>query len=670
MKYLLNKFIRPKSLLLIFGAVGILIIFFSYNEIRQSKTELLELMVNQSHALLETVLVSSEEVLVTSTKIEEEIKLRLVNNANIIKTLLAMRKVSDNVLKKIAEENRIFRINIIDYHGRLLYSNFKNTPGDNIEPGFAKENLSAIINSQTDRLILGIRKARRGGGYRYIVAVAGPGKTIIVMNVDAAPLLEYRRNMGFGVLLRRLADKKGVIFTALQNENTIIAASSNVDSLDDIGASPFLQKAISDSTFEWRFHEFNGSNLFEAVHPLIYSGRVIGLFRIGLSLDAFNRIEESIQKRVIIIGIILFLLGSILIVLVFVYQNLDLTRRQYSSIETFSKKLIQSVNDAIIVLDEDLRIKQVNSAGEILFDKNSSELRAKYFDQLTGGMLCIDFKSGESKLVQADCRVGNSLKHLLISGNHFLDENNEKNYVVVIKDLTELKELEEQVARNEQLLAMGELASGVAHEIRNPLNAIATIIQQLKKDFKPAGDEDEYYSLTKIVYGEVQRINETIKNFLKFARPEPVKFSEFTLSTLCREIDKQFSNHLAQKSIKLEINQKWDGPVNWDGHKIKQVFINLIKNAEDAITGEGLIGIAIYEKMGNIHIDLSDTGSGISGDNLNKIFNLYFTTKAEGSGIGLSVIQRIITEHGGIISVESKPGEGTTFRIKLPVNTL
>ena len=668
MNYLINKFIRPKSLILIFIAVAVLIVLFAFNEVKQSKAELLELMVNQSHSLLETVLVSSEQVLQTSSKIEEETRLRLINNANTIKTLLSINRINNSVLSKIANENKILRINIVSYNGKLLYSNFSNYSDQDIMPEFVKDNLSQIINGQKEQLSLGIRKARIGDGYRYIVAVAGPHQTIIVLNVDAAPILELRRNMGFGVLLRRLANNQGVVYTALQNENAIIAASSNVDSLDDINNSPFLQKAISDSAFEWRITQFKDNDIFEAVHPFTFNQRIIGLFRIGLSLDAFNKIEDSIYKRVVIISIIFILLGSVLLILVFVYQNLDLVKRQYSSIETFSKKLIQSVNDAIIVLDDRFRIKLINNAGEILFDKNQSEVENEEFNILIDNDNSIDFENDESKMQQIECTIKNAKKSLLFSRNQFYDENKSKNHVIIIKDLTEIKELEEQVTRKEQLLAMGELASGVAHEIRNPLNTIATIIQQLGKDFKPVSESDEYYTLTKLVQKEVQRINDSIKNFLNFARPEPVRYYVFTLSELTNEIRHLFQNHLSNKNISLNINQVWDGTVNWDKDKIKQVFINLIKNSEDSIGNNGKIDINISQDKGNILITLSDTGKGISKDNLSKIFNLYFTTKSEGSGIGLSIIQRIITEHNGIISVDSEVNIGTTFGIKIPVN--
>ena len=132
-------------------AVGILIVLFAYNEIKQSKDELLELMINQSHSLLETVLVSSEQVLQTSSKIEEQTKLRLINNANTVKTLLSTNRINNSVLKKIANENKILRINIVSYKGKLLYTNFSSTSAQNISPEFVKDNLSEIPEKYFER---------------------------------------------------------------------------------------------------------------------------------------------------------------------------------------------------------------------------------------------------------------------------------------------------------------------------------------------------------------------------------------------------------------------------------------------------------------------------------------------------------------------------------------
>ena len=214
---------------------------------------------------------------------------------------------------------------------------------------------------------------------------------------------------------------------------------------------------------------------------------------------------------------------------------------------------------------------------------------------------------------------------------------------------------------------MGELASGVAHEIRNPLNTIGTIVQQLDKDFEPSSNNEEFHSLAGLVYKEVKRINETIQSFLSFARPDPVNPSEFEISEFISQIEQQYRPMLNQKSIQLSFKINWNGRVFWDMRQMKQTFMNLIQNSFDAIKNGGSIVIIFNELNKNeIEILFMDSGSGISPENINKIFSLYYTTKAKGSGIGLSLVQRIIFDHNGLITVDSREGEGTTFAIRLP----
>ena len=158
-----------------------------------------------------------------------------------------------------------------------------------------------------------------------------------------------------------------------------------------------------------------------------------------------------------------------------------------------------------------------------------------------------------SKLNQIECNIEGKTKYLLISKSEFKDENDAINTIYVIRDLTNQKLLEDQVKRKERLTAMGELASGVAHEIRNPLNTIGTIVQQLKKDFLPTNNEQEYNQLTQLVYQEVKRINSTIQDFLRFARPEPINRSHFEIDELVKQIDNQYKSLMQEMNIHFTI---------------------------------------------------------------------------------------------------------------------
>lgn len=647
-------------------AVAVLVISSAYYELNQSKKEMLQLMSNEAHSLLETVLVSSQEVLYASDEVEEEIQTRLLNNANAIKILLESGKLNNSILDRIADENRIPRIIVFNRNAEKIFSNSNEKAPPLASREYTWENLSQIFNNETDTLIIGFKKARGGSGFRYVVALASSNNDAIVLNLDAEELLKFKRRVGFGVLIKRLTENEDVLYAVLESFDGILAASGKVEGLDNINESRFLFNAIEDSVYAWRITKFNDNDFFEAVHPFALEGNIIGLYRIGLSLNPLNVINKRLTVRIIIIAIFLFLLGSVMLVLLFVIQNLDLAKKQYHSIETYSNKLIKSVSDVIIVVDNKNIVKEINEAALNLFNLKYKDSIGKKINTLVNNKIFGEIFLTAKSVNQITCDIAGETKQLLVSKSHFVDGNEMENSVLIIKDFTEIKKLENQIARSEQMNAMGHLASGVAHEIRNPLNSIATIVQQLDKDFEPTENKEEFHSLARIVYKEVRRMNKTIENFLKFSRPEPITKMEFSLSELITSLEIQYKALLKKKSIKLIVEQNWGGEVNWDRSKIQQALINLIQNSIEAIGENGTIRISISDKVKDVIIKINDTGSGISKDNLNKIFNLYYTTKASGTGIGLGIIQRIINEHDGIIIAESEEGIGTTFIITIP----
>ncbi len=667
MKFLHNILANSKNLIIVFISIAILSVTSAYFELQQSKDELFNLMENQAHSLLESILISSQEVYYASSEIEEEMNARLLNNASIVRILLEQDRVNDLVLKKIAEDNHLFRINIIDKNGKQLYSSASSAMQYAPVPELqAQQYLFPIFNGEKDTLLIGLRKSRMGAGFRYVVALASSNNDAIVLNLDAEKLLEFRRRVGVGILIRRLAENKNIIFSALEDKEGIIAASPNVDSLKSFSKFDKLKSMSTDSAFAWEVAPFNGEVLFQAAHIFELDGKMNGLIRIGLSLEPLNLIYERITRKSIIIAIILFVLASVIFTLVFVKQDLESVQKQYKKIESFSNEIIQSVSDAIVVVNKNGKVIELNHSAEKLFGLSASIGNETELSKIIENQDCLSILQNDSSIQQYECEINNEKRFLLISKSDFIDEDDNKNRVLVIKDLTEIKQLEKQVNRNRQLKAMGKLASGVAHEIRNPLNAIGTIVQQLDKDFEPVENSEEYHQLAGLVYSEVKRINETIQNFLRFSRPEPIQKQLFNLKDLILNIEQQYSMLLKERMIELKIEQNWDGEVFWDRNQIKQVLINLMQNAIDAIKTNGKIKLNISNDEKYILIIISDTGPGISENNLERIFDLYFTTKAEGTGIGLSIIQRIIAEHDGMITVESKVGEGTTFTIKLP----
>lgn len=629
---------------------------------------MLHFMSEEAHSLLQSIIVSSQEVVYASDEVESAIRSSLLNNANIIKILYEKNLVTNILLKEIAEKNKLNRIHIIGKNGVKKYTSSIVSSHKQLSADFIKNQLEPIFSNKLDTLIVGFKNAREEEGIRYVVAIASSNNDAIVLNLNAEELLAFKKRIGFGVLIRRLTEDRAVKYAILENENGILAASGDIErikALSDIDSSSWSQ---DDSTYRYKISKYGDQEVLESVHPFDIGGESIGYYRIGLSLDPLERINDRLQRRVFISAIVLFVIGFIIITIFYLRQNLEIVKKQYLNIETYSKNLIESVSDSIVVCKQNGIISEINKSAQVFFESTKKNLRGKKLSDI----LNIEFPEGKdfNGVQQFECLINGRAKELLISRSKFIDENENENTVFIIKDLTELKKLEKQIARNEQMNAMGQLASGVAHEIRNPLNSIATIVQQLDKDFEPVSDNKEYHSLAKIVSKEVKRMNETIENFLRFSKPEPIQKSKFILKELLDSISNQFTPLLLEKGIKLSITQNWDGEINWDRNQIKQVLINLLKNSIEAISNSGKIDLIILNVDNHIVMKIVDNGEGIPKENLQKIFNLYFTSKAKGTGIGLSIIQRIINEHDGIITVESDSQIGTTFTISLPINNV
>ncbi len=660
--------LSPRTLLIIFLLMAILMFSSALIELQLSRSELTHLMTEQAHSLIETLLITSRNALLSNERLDAAIRERLLNNANFVRMLYEQNRISNTLLTRLAEEQGLYRINIFNRYGEKIYYSHQQEHIDRYQRNNPQKILQPIFTGETDTLLIGIKPARFEDGYRFAVALAAVNRSAIVVNLDAGQILQFRKEIGYGNMLRSLVVNPGIVYVALQDSTGILAASPNVRRLEPVSGSPFLLSSLQDTVPGTRIYRFEEVDVFETVHPLFYKGRTVGLFRLGLSMEPLDEINARIIRRFGFISIILLFIGGILFSLVLIRQNLETTRKQYQVVETYSSKLIRSVSDAVIVLDEKNHIRIFNPAASKIFGKSESETIGRDFQSIVDCADCAAITSSVEQMKQVECRIGGKTKYLLTSRSRFRDENDEPNTILIIRDLTSLRQMEVQVQRNERLTAMGELASGVAHEIRNPLNTIGTIVQQLDKDFEPKESGAEYHELAGLVYNEVKRINETVQHFLRFSRPDPLYPEPFILSEMLKALKKQYQPLLESNGGSIAVQQKWDGEVVWDRKQMQQVFMNLIQNAADAGKTEVHISIAVHPLSDEeIEIAIVDDGPGIPAEILPRIFNLYFTTKANGTGIGLSIVQRIIYEHEGSINVNSVEGRGAEFLIRMPV---
>jgi signal transduction histidine kinase len=225
--------------------------------------------------------------------------------------------------------------------------------------------------------------------------------------------------------------------------------------------------------------------------------------------------------------------------------------------------------------------------------------------------------------------------------------------------------IEEQLRRSEKLSTLGEMAAVLAHEIRNPLGSIRGTAEILRDDYRPGDPKHEFIE---IQIKETERLNHVVEDFLRMARQQPVELRDCSIREELETIVTLVAKDAHNRGITLLLEQNADQAViRGDGEKLRQAFLNIVINALQATPSGGSVTITLDRVGPEFVISFRDNGSGIAPDNLQRIFEPFYTTKTDGTGLGLAVTRKIIEGHGGKLDIESGVGLGTTVSIRLPM---
>ncbi len=346
------------------------------------------------------------------------------------------------------------------------------------------------------------------------------------------------------------------------------------------------------------------------------------------------------------------------------------------SIESYNENILRSVASGVITFDREGTIMTFNPAAEIILSKRSEDAIGNICEGVFGKdnpITKIQMESLErgEGIARMETTVEKSYGEKIWLGlnTSLLRDNTGRliGLILVFSDLTEIKHLQAQMELKERFALLGEMSAGIAHELRNPMGAIAGFSKLLSKKLD---NGDERKPIADAIEKEINGMNRVINELLNFTKPTDLNLSKVDLKPL---IEDSLSS-IQLNSVKYNLISGKIPAIDADDVLLKQVFINLFQNAIDAMPEGGELKIVLNIKpqtetqRPEAEIEISDTGSGIPEDRLKKIFHPFFTTKKNGTGLGLSLVQKIILYHGGKVEVESKKGKGTTFRIGLPVN--
>jgi len=393
---------------------------------------------------------------------------------------------------------------------------------------------------------------------------------------------------------------------------------------------------------------------------------------VGLDMSPIEVARKAEVRHAVIMGAILLLVGFAGFTLLFLVQSYRTTQASLSRIKAFSDTVVEKVPIGLLALDPQGRVATFNNSAESILQLSTREVLGRKADGIIPPELLDEINHSKNQVdvieKEIECTAANGKRVPLEIGVSSLKDENDVflGNVLLFKDLTEVRTLRHEVARSQRLASVGRLAAGVAHEIRNPLSSIKGFATYFKERYP---DRPEDQQTADIMIQEVDRLNRVVGQLLEFAKPVPVKPKWVSLQDLLNDSIKLITDRAAEKgiSIRAQNNIQVD-EVRVDPDRINQVLLNLYLNAIDSMEpgGELKVKISSDGQHRDVVIQVSDTGCGISRQDLSKIFEPYFTTKSTGTGLGLAIAHNIIEAIGGSITAESEKEVGTTFTVALP----
>lgn len=510
------------------------------------------------------------------------------------------------------------------------------------------------------------------------------------------------------LLYALIADRKGKLIFHSQREKEGSEAL----------ARPSLDQLLSLNPIR-RFQAlYDKGKIYEATLPLSLNGKPFGSIRLGIATSLLRReMTASLQRSLALAGLALPVawlvamglgalilkpirrltrevdrigrgdfeiggsrsrgdeIGELTSQLQLLGQQLQADRLKMLSEKAQLQQVVDHLEDGIIILTRDRRILFFNKAAEVVVRRPLEEaigwpwadtldpfhplrpLLEHAFEQQAG------FRNATIVLP----RDGGH-KEFLVSVFLVTDARQTMGAMVVVKDLESIKTLQSLISYSAKLTALGRLTSGVAHEVKNPLNAMMIHLEILKEKLE-VPSEDVQQSL-EVIGSEIRRLDRVVQGFLRFIRPEELRLKLLDLNALLKDLVALVETEWQKEGIQFTFHFDATLPLMAvDEELLRQAFLNILLNACQAMPTGGTVYISTErEEWEFVRVSIADTGVGIPPEDIGKIFQLYYTTKSGGSGIGLSLVYRIVQMHDGSIEVLSEMGEGTTMVIRLPVS--
>ena len=365
--------------------------------------------------------------------------------------------------------------------------------------------------------------------------------------------------------------------------------------------------------------------------------------------------------------------------------NAELRRglEDLADLKGYTDNILASLPTGIVTVDLEGRVVTLNPAAELMTGYFAGEVAGRYCTEVfahTPELAELLMETLASHVAATDVsltlrrRDGRGLPVELGVSRLRGSEGKELGVIAIVRDLTRVRQLEDRLRRSDRLAAVGELAAGLAHKIKNPLTPLLTFSRRLTRKFDDADFRDKFQT---VVPRELERINGIVEGLLALARPARLDFEPVRLPALLERAVELYGARIETQGVEIQRQYGADLPTVWaDPEALYQALVDLVTNALDAMPNGGRLvlragwshrGDDLPGRARRVAVEIEDSGAGIAPHDAERIFDPFFSTKESGTGLGLALTHRIVEDHGGSIDVRSAPGAGTTFRLVLPL---
>lgn len=390
---------------------------------------------------------------------------------------------------------------------------------------------------------------------------------------------------------------------------------------------------------------------------------------LGLHTGPWEEVLQEARKQTFLSFIVILTTGSLALYLAIILQNYLVVRKTLSEMRVYAQSILENMADGLLSADLEGKVASGNPEAARILGLGEKELKGRALKELLpeaeeAVSAVLDGAEGKRELEVTLQGADETERPVGVALSALKSEEGEiRGAVLLLRDLTEVRRLEERIRESEKLAAIGQMAATVAHEIRNPLSSLKGFAQLFAGKFSKGSPEAGYASL---MVREVDRLNRTISDLLFYSRPLSLQRSRVSVGDLLGETVRLLEPDFRSLRQSVEIGAIGKVAAEVDPDQMARVFLNILLNAHQAAGEGGRIAIAASGDNGICRVAVSNSGPEMTSEESARAFEPFFTTREKGSGLGLSIVKKIVDLHHGRVSIESSRGEGTTVIIELP----